>query len=608
MPSPPRWSKATAKPDGGFSLPIAVLAAFLLLLGSLSLANRSGLGLLGSGLISRNKSARDAAETGMSRIVGELNRPRNRWLTVVRNNGVNRDPDFENAGVGDLWQNRNNSAVLIERRVNPCVVAQAAAEGDTTPDYSGLEPGNAVNRNTYGRWFINRDGSISADQGTADRSFRLVRVTRQPYAGAIGANQRDINNDGNIDENDRYLSVWRDRRDNPTGVGTITIDIEGQSYQNGNVVASVILQKTFELTPKCCQVPFGGTHGNIDYDLDDSGSTVCLQQIGLGLLAGTEGTNSGSITVRGRATDIEDESGNDVSPIYCIASNQDGCTVDNNDPDIRVATVDFRLPPAYTFCNPPQGAASYAPNNPCPDAPIGAFDSPFFEGKEACTNEPTFACKQEAGGGGRGGGRDRDGGGGGGGYVINSSQDGYPNFCRRTRDNSQLHCNVSKIDLGAGGNKDLFFVTGSRDLFLYFPNAGPVIDQRGNITIHNCESYLNSICTPSDKTTSLSLFGSNNSLNPQQEIKLTGTAGLDNNMFIYFPTGKVSLQGNSDFQGVLWTNNLSSVGNPTWTLSLSGLTDVYSLMGLTGANTNQIEPTFFDFVLRGTNLQRWLGG
>ena len=192
--------------------------------------------------------------------------------------------------------------------------------------------------------------------------------------------------------------------------------------------------------------------------------------------------------------------------------------------------------------------------------------------------------------------------------MIDSSQSGYPNFCRQTIDGSQLHCSVSKIDLGADGNKDLFFVTGSRDLFLYFPNSGPVIDQAGNITIHNCESFVNSFCVASDKTTSLSLFGSNDSLNPQQSIQLTGTAGLDNNMFTYFPTGDVSLRGNSDFQGVLWTNNLSSIGNPTWTLSLNGLTDVYSLMGLTGADINQIEPTFFDFVLRGTNLQRWLGG
>jgi len=606
MRATPRWSKAIAKPDGGFSLPIAVLAAFLLLLGSLFLANRSSLGLIGSGLITRNKSARDAAETGMSRIVGELNRPRNRWLAVVRNNGVNQDPDFQNAGIDDLWQNRNDSAVLIERRVNPCVVAQDLAGGDASPDYSGLDPNNAVDRNTYGRWFINSDGSISADQGTADRSYRLVRVTRQPYAGAIGANQRDINNDGNIDENDRYLSVWRDRQDNPTGVGSVTIDVEGQSYRDGNVIASVILQKTFELTPKCCQVPFGGTHGNIDYDVDRSGSTVCLQQIGLGLLAGSQGNNSGSVTIKGRATDIEDESGGDVSPIYCIASDQDGCRVDNKDPDISVAIVDFKLPPAYTFCTPPKGADSYKSNNPCPDAPTGAFDSPFFESNGACTNEPAFACID---GGDGGGGRGRGGGGGGGSsYVIDSSQSGYPNFCRQTIDGTQLHCNISKIDLGAGGNKDLFFVTGSRDLFLYFPNSGPVIDQAGNITIHNCDSYRNSTCVASGKTTSLSLFGSNNSVNPQQSIQLTGTAGLDNNMFIYFPTGDVSLRGSSDFQGVLWTNNLSSIGNPTWTLSLSGLTDVYSLMGLTGADINQIEPTFFDFVLRGTNLQRWLGG
>lgn len=62
----------------GFSLPIAVLAGFLLLLGSLALASRSSWGLFGSAFQSRNWAARSAAETGMNTIVNELNRPQNR--------------------------------------------------------------------------------------------------------------------------------------------------------------------------------------------------------------------------------------------------------------------------------------------------------------------------------------------------------------------------------------------------------------------------------------------------------------------------------------------------------------------------------------------------
>jgi hypothetical protein len=98
----PQYALRSAHTESqGFSLPIAVLAGFLLLLGSLALASRSGWGLFGSAFQNKNWAARSAAETGMNVIVNELNRPQNRWLNVVRkNNRDDEDPDYGKATLG----------------------------------------------------------------------------------------------------------------------------------------------------------------------------------------------------------------------------------------------------------------------------------------------------------------------------------------------------------------------------------------------------------------------------------------------------------------------------------------------------------------------------
>lgn len=587
----------------GFSLPIAVLAGFLLLLGSLALASRSSLGLFGSAFQNKNWAARSAAETGMNTIVSELNRPQNRWLNVVRrNNQDDQDPDYQNAdSSGDLWKDRsgnlNEQTKILELRQNPCIVTKSPPASSEIPDYSGLDPSKASST-TYEKWYVNNDGSISATQGTASKSFRLSKIIRQPYGGKIGSNQRDINSDGTIDENDRYLSVWRDRSTNPSGVGAVTIQVEGQSYQNGKVIASVILERTYELTPKCCGVPFGGRHGNVDYAVQSSGSTVCLTQLGLGLLAGADGTDTGSVTIKGRGTDIKDESLiQDVNPIYCLASNQAGCAVNNSDPDISVAIVDTQLPPAYTFCTPPGGTGIYS-TNPCSSG--SPLPSGYFA--DNGTTIVTGTC-------GSGSFKSECGSGSSKTVVYDFSAATLPNYCIRAN-NNEVHCNIGGAPLTAGSksNLNISFVTGGAKVRLYFADGGEVIDSTGNTTISNCTSVSSTgECTPSNRITDLSLFGSNESTSPVQTLSLQGTPNATN-LFIYFPTATVSLTGNANFSGVLWTNNLASTGNPTWIIPSSGIAEVFELVGLTSGTTGEIEPLFYDFVLRSTNKQRWLGG
>ena len=64
------------------SMVAALLIAMAVLLGSLAISNRSSLAELASAYQSQSREARAAADSGMTAVVSELNRPRNRQLLV----------------------------------------------------------------------------------------------------------------------------------------------------------------------------------------------------------------------------------------------------------------------------------------------------------------------------------------------------------------------------------------------------------------------------------------------------------------------------------------------------------------------------------------------
>jgi len=64
----------------GFVLPFVILAALLMSVGTLAMANRSGMGFMGAVFHGLSLDAQEAAEIGMNRIIGELNRKENRGL------------------------------------------------------------------------------------------------------------------------------------------------------------------------------------------------------------------------------------------------------------------------------------------------------------------------------------------------------------------------------------------------------------------------------------------------------------------------------------------------------------------------------------------------
>ena len=556
------------KQQQGFSLPLIIVTALILIFGTAALASRSTMGLLGSVFQNQSWEAREAAEIGMNRIISELNKERNRWLMVQRTG----DPD------SGIWQNRQDSQRVVEWRTNPC----RPTGSNSRPDYTKLDPNGAAST-SYGTWYVDANGTVSSSSSGAVRAYKLVAVTRQPFETTY--------NGATI----QALNINRDRTATPSGVGSITLVVQGQAIRNGRTVATVSLEKQLELAPKCCKVSFGGQHGGLNYGMDSSTNTsLCVQndQLGLGLIGGAGDNNTGSITLRGRATDIVSSTGADIDPIYCLASTTSGCATNISGSTINVALIDMDIPKAKEYPGTMPSTLTDLNLDTTGSGRITATTTTDFIYTKSLSTTPR---------------RDI--------IVINAgATTNIPSYCT-TAISNELHCALNSISYK---NSDVYILTGSKKLRLYFPTGGAtVIDNAGNGALYHCSDTAVSssgTCTRASgaKVTDLSLFGCNISAscttsNPQV-IELKGNAD-SLGLFSYFPSGSVSLVGDTNFEGINWSNSISSSGNPTWTVPGSGVGSVYDLMGMIPSSSSSGTATApliaYDFIARATNRYRW---
>lgn len=546
---------------GGYSMPMVMVIALILVVGGVALASRANQGLLGAIFQNQSWEARSAAEIGMNRIISELNKERNRWLMVKRTG------DSE-----QIWTRPSAGGTVETLRTNPC-------EPEIRADYSKLDPNNAAS-STYGTWYVDGNGNVSSSSAGATKAYRLVRVTRQEFYRS-GTTQA--------------LSPFLDRG---TGTGTLVLAVQGQKLKsNGTAVASVTLEKTFELVPKCCKVSFGGEHGGLNYAIDSgTKESLCTNptQLGLGLLFGAKDNNTGSITVNGKSVSIADYSGTPIDPIYCIASSTTGCTVDRTIAD-RVAIIDQDLPPAKIYPGSASSKGAITPDD------FTTYDSANFLYK---------ICNGGLPGSGKCSNSDER-------YVINGgAASGFPSFCTSTT--STVHCNLTYLDYKG---IQLIFLTGSKKIWLYFPDgpantATTVIRNAGMGQMKHCLTINSTTaeCLTSPQPfqiTNLALFGRNPSSSSDtgsQSVEMYGTADALR-LFSYFPTGTFKVVGNSTFEGISWSNRIDTAGNTTWTVPGSGLASVLEMMemipsGAGGSTSNAL--LTYDFIARATNRYRWI--
>ncbi len=588
------------KPDAGYSLPLVVAAALILIAGSAVLANRAGMGLLSSIFQNQSWEAKEAAEIGMTQIVSELNKETNRYLMVKRpgdNNGI--------------WTTSSNPFVAATR-TNPCT-------GATEPSYANLDArtgASTAGDTTYGTWYIQENGEITRTRGNAVRGFKLTAVTRQ-----------EITSTGSP------LNLFQNR---PTGTGQLILRVQGLVFRGATEVASADLEKEFELVPKCCKVSFGAAHGGLDYGIDPvSDESICLNSassLGLGLIAGA-GLEGGTMRLIGSTT-VEDTNNNDVSPVICIVAPNTTCT-DQGNTSTEVARVDMTLPPVKTFstaynevgARKGSGASLTAkelvecstttvttgqgknkvssPASSCPSNSTATATETNSNNRLTnftyCADSSLASCSAT---------------------VINGgvSQANLPSNCVISADDSTLHCNISQLSY-----TNMVFATGTRKIVLYFPNSNPRVNQgvvepvTGNAQFKQCTvtaSQLSSLSqaescgSASGKdVTRLALFGCpTNSCGPQT-VTLRGnnnTVGL----FSYFPEGEMKLNGTPTYEGVMWGKTVNAVGTANFVIPAAGLTSVFEMMGMILRNENSGSTNYgllaFDFIARATSRYRWL--
>lgn len=557
-------SNSRACRTSGFSLPIVLIAALMVLLGGLMLANRSSDGVISAAFQRESSDARDAAETGMTRIIGELNRPRNRGLMVKRKAGEDEN-DM-------LWRQNElaNSANVCFNESDQRIPDLTTLDADGNPTTTAANDKIGFSATgSYQIVYLNSDGEIVEDKANATKAYQLLWVKRQPLVNAQG---------------NQLLKIFQ-----PDGHGTFRMAVRGMALRNGEVASRVNLEKDFQLTPKCCNAPFGGQHGNIDYGYDEDWNSACFPYGpgAWGILGGAaqDKTNPGSIEINGVTTIMTDGSEPQiVNPIYCIGDPPDGCTFK---PTSTPYTVQYAPPvlkdvPVHPNGSLPIGSISK-------DTPISAFIACSLPGAPT-TGTPTLKdcpgspLKE---------------------ITIDTSKfsTGSPNFCASAKgdsfDENVVHCNLEELNYG--GLK-ITVKTASKPLWLHFPTAGEKVRATGGGLLKHDDST---------DITRFSLFGCRPSNScSSQTVKLAGSPeGL--RLFVWFPVGSVSISGGSSYTGVVWANDVVSNGGVTWTVPGSGVAQAMALAGL-GISEDGISPTdknppTFDWVARATKGFRWFG-
>lgn len=526
----------------GFVLPFVILAALLMSVGTLAMANRSGMGFMGAVFHGLSFDAQEAAEIGMNRIIGELNRKENRGLLRSKGSTV------ESA----LWTSADAATVHNSR----CPDVNSS---DLTTNPNIGYPAGSSAPSTYNSVYVRPDGTISSTAQGANRAYRLVSVTRRPEG---------------------ELAIFQTMT---APSGTVILVVEGRALRSdGSTSAVTTLRRTFQLVPRCCGVSFGGAHGNVNYarPANDSTPYVCLpdSMMGLGLLGGT-GSTTGTFTIRG-SDDFYTDSGQIISTVYCLADSNGTCTtIVTGNVGITIDLINPR-PSNFPGAKIYPGANTTTPAPPILTAPTTTSTSAFTY----CI-DTSNQCRV---------------------WAINADATTVPANCLQT--STETHCYFSKLDYS---NADLFFLTNTRKLRLYFVQSGVIVDGgNGNNGLHHCNAvelddgdYQCSGAAPS--TADLSVFGCNSC--GSQTFSWKGTPDVIN-AFVYIPNGIANLSGNSSFKGVLWTNAIVSNGNVNWTVPGAGLRDVMEYMGLLSGKsmTPTTNPLLFDYVARATSSFRWV--
>ena len=513
-----------------------LLAALVVLVGGLMLALRSSDGLLSTLLQRESNDARDAAEAGITRIIGELNRPRNRGLLVKA--GSAEDPD------GYLWTSTDAEADPNHFR-NPCLPAADSSNPDlaTNPNIGANSTGTP-----YNTVYLNDAGAVT-DKSTATRAYRLLWVKRQQLLTS---------------DDKPTLRIFQ-----ADGRGTVRLAVEGLRLRAGQTVSSVVLEEELQLVPKCCDVSFGGAHGNVVYTADNDGASVCIPD-GWGFVAGAALNDSGAITVNGNI-DIVNTAGDAVDPLYCIASDPANCEFRAQASGYGLQTVQ----PVLAFEYIPKMDEALKTRAPGTISRLSDVSGLLF-----CTSTTGLPANPKL--------KDcpsND-------VTLDATAATLPDFCT-VHEEKELHCRLAELDYSG---LDISVInTAGRPIRLFFTQDGAVLRSTGNGTLTH---------QPGDNRTAtdFALLGCTEC--GTQTVTISGTPdGLG--VFAWFPQGDITVTGGSAYEGVIWANQITTSGDVQWTISSSSVLSAMAMLGF--ALEGDQNPPSFDWVARSVRSFRWFG-
>ncbi|WP_152669586.1 hypothetical protein [Synechococcus sp. GFB01] len=269
---------------------MAIIAAFVLLLGVAALASRSQMGFVGQVFQAQNRQARDVAESAIAEFAERMNRPANRHLLIAGTTANWSNTAFRNvctAVVGDT--------VTLDGTGQPASSAVEAAVNDFLPSNTFVDRGNG-------------------------RSFRVESIqyldqnrTAGGYVDGAGAFLAHPTFTG-----DTYGVVYRSGRER----SLVRITIVGRFTTNGRTSTARVARE-FEVVPKCCNRSFSPYLGGQNWGRD---ARRCPQAgLGSNLLVGLNGgrvnVTGGNPNATGFNPTLTNEFGAPLSYVSCWAGN-----------------------------------------------------------------------------------------------------------------------------------------------------------------------------------------------------------------------------------------------------------------------------------------------
>ena len=353
-----RIRSSRGRGDGGFSLALALLVVLAGLATTLAITSRT----IGSRQVrdsdDKSFSARNAAEIGMTRIIAELNRPRNRRLLV-------------NApGLGATGATTTTIGDNDDFR-SACDLA-----GGEGPDLSGqatFDSGAVLNN------------EVTIPNTNNRLHYKLVRIVNgDPSDGSFpDPNLSEQDADGNANTSFR-VTLGNGATPVIQGKsGRITLDVTGRAVDAGGKESLYHLRKTFAVIPKCCGSSFGGFRSSGAADLwGNDERTDCGVASGYGLILGsrrdltnadTKGSLSTLLAVLLERTIDGSTNSSTVNRVYCTVPTStpatSDCPLTSNASVVRtkLSLKDITLPPLPFPSN--TGTYTYTTNQ----ATLGSF-------------------------------------------------------------------------------------------------------------------------------------------------------------------------------------------------------------------------------------------